>query len=163
MRVLDKISLERIQTAHPLVRAEILALYTKAVNAMPVNAMLRMAYVYRSPQEQDAIFNQRPKVTNARAWQSIHQYGLAFDIVILYDKDGNGTFETASWDRFTKEWLLVTKIFTEENWTNGFMSSGKKWDYPHFQKDFRFNWRQMKAKIDSGNFTVENGIKYIRI
>lgn len=36
-------------------------------------------------------------------------------------------------------------------------------DQPHFQKSFGLNWQQMKAKIDSGDCTIENGIKYINI
>lgn len=34
---------------------------------------------YRSPERQDALYKQKPKVTNAKAWQSMHQYRIAFD------------------------------------------------------------------------------------
>lgn len=34
---------------------------------------------YRSPEEQDRKFRQVPKVTNAKAWESMHQYRIAFD------------------------------------------------------------------------------------
>lgn len=34
---------------------------------------------YRSPERQDELFKQNPKVTNAKAWESAHQYRIAFD------------------------------------------------------------------------------------
>jgi peptidoglycan L-alanyl-D-glutamate endopeptidase CwlK len=92
----------------------------------------------------------------------------------MYDKDGDGKFEDVSWD--TKrdgdkdniaDWLEVTKVFTEAGFTNGFISNGKKWDLPHFQKTFGLTWQQMKTKIDVGEYTeeIQNGkkIKYIKI
>lgn len=34
---------------------------------------------YRSPERQDELYKKKPKVTNAKAWQSMHQYRVAFD------------------------------------------------------------------------------------
>lgn len=34
---------------------------------------------YRSPERQDELYKKRPKVTNARGWESMHQYRVAFD------------------------------------------------------------------------------------
>jgi len=129
---------------------------------------LRFAYTFRTNEEQDKLFNQKPKVTNSKGGQSIHNYGLAFDIVLLYDLDNNGTFETASWDMkkdFDKDgiadWMEVT---------NYFKSIGFEWggdwksfkDAPHFQKAFGLTWQQMKAKIDKKDFKSEviNGVTY---
>ena len=42
----------------------------------------RVFETYRSPERQNMLKAKRPKVTNARAWQSMHQYGLAVDFVI---------------------------------------------------------------------------------
>lgn len=36
---------------------------------------------YRSPERQDHLYSQVPKVTDAKAWMSWHQYGLAVDLV----------------------------------------------------------------------------------
>jgi hypothetical protein len=36
---------------------------------------------YRTPLRQAELFNQKEKVTNARAWESAHNYGLAVDFV----------------------------------------------------------------------------------
>ena len=95
---MDSISLKRIEEFHPVKRDLLREKYIEANNKLGKGVRLRLSYVYRSPEEQDKLFNQKPKVTNAKAWQSIHQYALAFDIVLLYDKDGDGNFEEVSWD-----------------------------------------------------------------
>ena len=95
---MDQLTIDRIGFAHPKIREELKAHYIECNNLLPKGVRLRFAYTYRSPEEQTALFNQRPKVTNAKAWQSIHQYGLAFDYVILLDKDNNGSFESVLWD-----------------------------------------------------------------
>ena len=76
MKTPDKITLERIKTAHPNIRTELEAQYIECNNLLPANCTLRFAFVYRSPQEQDELFNKRPKVTNAKGWQSIHNYPM---------------------------------------------------------------------------------------
>ena len=172
---MDQISIERIKTLHPKIRQEVLELYKKANNLeLGKGVRLRLSYTFRTHEEQDELFKKRPKVTNAKGGQSIHNYGLAFDIVLMYDKDGDGKFEEVSWD--TKrdgdkdgisDWLEVTKVFTSAGYTNGFITNGKKWDLPHFQKDFGLSWQKMKTKIDKGDYTSEtiNGYtyKYINI
>ena len=171
---MDKITLERINEAHPKIRTILKEKYIEANNKLGKGCRLRFSYIYRSPEEQHAIFLQRPKVSNADSWQSIHNYALAFDIVLLYDKDGDGKFEEVSWDMKRdqdkdgmSDWLEVTKVFIDAGFTNGFLSKGKKWDFPHFQMDFGLSWRQMKSKIDSGNYTEEiqnnKKIKYIKL
>lgn len=171
---MDQLTLNRINEFHPKKRDLLLQKYKEANNKLGKGCRLRFSYVYRSPEEQAELFKKRPKVTNAQAWQSIHNYALAFDIVLLYDKELDGHFEEASWDMKRDgdgdgihDWLEVTKVFTDAGFTNGFITNGKKWDFPHFQMDFGLTWKQMKAKIDSGNFTeqVQNGkkIKYINL
>ena len=171
---MDKITLERINEAHPKIRTILKEKYIEANNKLGKGCRLRFSYVYRSPEEQHAIFLQRPKVSNADSWQSIHNYALAFDIVLLYDKDGDGKFEEVSWDMKRdqdkdgmSDWLEVTKVFIDAGFTNGFLSNGKKWDFPHFQMDFGLTWKKMKSKIDSGNYTEEiqnnKKIKYIKL
>lgn len=154
MKIPDAITLERIKTAHPKIRTELEAQYIECNNLLPTNCTLRFAFVYRSPQEQDALFNKRPKVTNARGWQSIHNYGLAFDIVLIVDGK-------AVWS-VNKEWEQVADYFKSKGWEWGGDWKSFK-DAPHFQKAFGLTWQQMKARIDSGKFTVENNIKYITL
>lgn len=159
---MDKITIDRIKTAHPVIREQLLKDYIECNNLLPKGVRLRFAYVYRSPEEQEMLFKKRPKVTNSKAWQSIHQYGLAFDYVILLDKDGNGTFESIEWDIKSKYHKIVVDFFKNKGYTWGGDWKSFK-DYPHFQKDFGLTWRNMWNKIKNNDFIIENGIKYIKI
>ena len=156
---MDKITLDRINHFHPKFRDELRQQYIEANNLLGKGVRLRFAYVYRSIAEQDALFKQRPKVTNAKGGQSIHNYGLAFDIVLLYDKDGNETFETASWEQ-NKYWMQVVNYFKSKGWQWGGDWSKFK-DAPHFQKNYR--WQDLKLLIDRGEFVLDSGIKYPKI
>ena len=165
---MDKITLDRINLFHPKFRDELRQQYIEANNLLGKGARLRFAYVYRTNAEQDALFNKRPKVTNAKGGQSIHNYGLAFDIVLLYDNDGNGTFEEASYSMikdFDKDsiadWMEVTNYFKSKGYEWG--GDWKFKDAPHFQKTFGLTWQQMKSKIDNKDYILENNIKYINI
>lgn len=167
---MDAITLQRISQAHPKVRASLLQQYKEANNLLGKGSRLRFAHVYRSNAEQDALFNKRPKVTQAKGGQSIHNYGLAFDIVLLYDNDGNGTFEEASWsmikdfDKDSKaDWMEVTNYFKSKGWEWGGDWTKFK-DAPHFQMDFGHTWQTLKAKLDSNQIIEDsNGINYPKI
>ena len=157
----DNLTIDRIYKSHPKIKEELLSLYLQCNNMLPKNVRLRFSYVFRSPEEQHALFLKRPKVTNADSWQSIHNYGLAFDIVLLYDKNGDGTFESASWDN-DKNWQMVVAFFKSKGYEWG--GDWKKFkDAPHFQKDFGFDWKTLKQRIDKGITIVENGITYPKI
>lgn len=160
----DAISIERIKTAHPKLREELAKIYDEA-NKSLAKARLRFACVLRTFDEQTKLFNQQPKVTNAKAGQSFHNYGLAVDIVLLIDKDNNGTFETASWDTKADwdadkiaDWMEVVKVFKKYGWEWGGEFKSFK-DLPHFQKTFGKTWQSLKAlhdakKIDKEGFVI---------
>lgn len=166
---MDRLTLERIERAHPKIRQQLLKDYTDANNLLGKGARLRFAYVYRTPEEQDALFNKRPKVTNAKGWQSIHNYGLAFDIVLLYDNNGDGIFEEASWSQirdFDKDsradWMEVTNLFKSRGWEWG--GDWKKFkDAPHFQMSFGFDWKVLKQRVDRGITIEDKGVIYPKI
>lgn len=142
---LDPITLERIDLIHPNRRAELHLIYKEICERLSGSAMCRFAYTLRTFIEQDALFAQgRTKpgkiVTKARAGRSYHNYGLAVDIVLLKDKDGNGTYETASWETNVDfdgdgvaDWQEVVQVFKEYGWF-----WGGDWtrfpDMPHFEK-----------------------------
>ena len=167
---MDLITIQRISEAHPKVRKMLLDQYKEANNLLGKGVRLRLAYVYRSNALQDRLFNQKPKVTNAKGGQSIHNYGLAFDIVMLYDNDGNGTFEEASWSMirdFDKDsvadWKEVTNYFKSKGWEWGGDWKSFK-DAPHFQMDFGYTWQTLKVKVDKGDVIKDiNGIIYPNI
>ena len=103
--------------------------------------MCRFAYTLRTFAEQDKLYNAKPQVTKAKGGQSYHNYGLAIDIVLIVDKDGNGSFETASWDVKSdfdgdnqSDWMEVVAIFKRYGWEWG--GDWKFYDAPHFQKTF---------------------------
>lgn len=151
----DKLTIERIKTAHPLIREELKRYYLEVNNKLPKGVRLRFSHVYRTNEEQDKLFAKRPKVTNAKGGQSIHNYGLAFDIVILFDKDGNGTFETASW-KVDRYFMIVVDYFKSKGYEHGGDWKNFK-DNPHFQKSFGMTWRDLiilPTKLD------DNGIEY---
>lgn len=166
----DLITIQRISEAHPKVRLLLLQQYKEANNLLGKGARLRLAYVYRSNALQDKLYSQKPKVTNAKGGQSIHNYGLAFDIVMLYDNDGDGNFEEASWSQirdFDKDskadWMEVTNYFKSKGW-----EWGGDWklfkDAPHFQMVFGHTWQTLKAKINQGEVIKDaNGIIYPEI
>lgn len=178
---MDQITIDRIKLMHPAVRQEVLDMYTYVNNKLLGKGVrLRFAYTLRTNAEQDALYAQGRtklydangkklgKVTNAKAGQSIHNYGLAFDIVLLLDKNRDGSFESASWDIVadydkdgTSDWMEATNYFKSKGWEWGGDWNSLK-DYPHFQKDFGFTWQALKNKVDAGNTTNEviNGVTY---
>lgn len=181
----DAITIQRIQLMHPNVRKEVLDAYTHINNKLLGKGVrLRFAYTLRTFAEQDALYSigrtklydangkRLGKVTNAKAGQSIHNYCLAFDVVLLLDKNNDGNFETASWDTVLdydkdnkSDWKEVADYFISLGW-----EWGGKWkfkDAPHFQKTFGLTWQQMSSKLYSGDYTEEviNGqkIKFINL
>jgi len=166
---MDKITIERIGKAHPKIRESLLQQYQEANNLLGTGVRLRFAYVFRTPEEQAELFKKRPKVTNANSWQSIHNYGLAFDIVLLIDKDLDGNFEAASWDTvkdFDKDkqadWMEIVTYFKSKGWVHG--GDWKKFpDQPHFEMTFGHTWKTLKPFVDKHNVIIDNGIVYPNI
>jgi peptidoglycan L-alanyl-D-glutamate endopeptidase CwlK len=172
----DAVTLQRINKLHPKLRAEALQIYNEIVAALSGRATVRFSYTLRTFAEQQALFNQGRTtagkiVTNARAGQSYHNYGLAVDIVLLVDKDVNGTFETASWDTSSdfdadrvSDWMECVRIFKKYGWTWGadWDNDGltkamgdkdeKLVDAPHFQKTFGWSVSQLLIKHNAKKF-----------
>lgn len=144
--MIDQKTLDRIQLLHPKLRDEALLLYKEIAKELTGKAACRFSHTLRTFAEQDALYAQgRTKpgriVTKARGGQSYHNFGLACDIVLLVDNDGDGVFETASWDEKgdydsdkKSEWMEIVNIFKKYGW-----EWGGDWhfrDAPHFQKTF---------------------------
>ena len=165
----DQKTLERIQLLHPNLREEALVMYDEIVAALTGTAICRFAYTLRTFAEQDALYAQgRTKagaiVTKAKGGQSYHNFGLAIDIVLLVDKDKNGTFETASWDLKTDfdgdgkaDWMEIVAIFKRYGFEAGI--DWKFVDAPHFQKSFGYSIKQLQDlfhsnKVDKNNYVL---------
>ena len=163
----DKISIQRIQLLHPKVRDEARLIIEAAEANSPENIAIRIVQGLRTFKEQDDLFKKRPKVTNAKAGQSFHNYGLAIDFALLHDKDNNGTFEELSWNTledFDKDkipdWQGVVSEFEKLGW-----EWGGKWrtfkDLPHCQKVFGNTWRMLLTKYESKDFIP--GTEYVNL
>lgn len=165
----DQKTLERIQLLHPKLRDEAIIIYDEICNALTGYAACRFAYTLRTFAEQDALFAQgRSKpgkiVTKAKGGQSYHNYGLAIDIVLLVDKDHNGSFETAAWDTKSDfdgdkvaDWMEIVGVFKRHGWEAGIDWHFK--DPPHFQKTFGKSVNELLAlhtagKVDKNGFVL---------
>lgn len=138
---MDNITIQRIQKLHPSVRDEVKLIIEDCDKVLTGRAKVRIAQGYRSNAEQDALFKQRPKVTNAKGGQSIHNYGFAVDIVMIIDG------KTASWDTAKdwdgdkiSDWKEVVKVFKDHGWNWGGDWKSFK-DLPHFDKKGFGDWR----------------------
>lgn len=163
----DKVTEQRIQLLHPKIRYEALKVLELAEAKFPKNMAIRVVQGLRTFEEQDTLYKQRPKVTNAKGGQSFHNYGLAIDFAILIDKDNNGSYESISWDTAADmdkdrivDWQEVVSEFEKAGW-----EWGGKWrtfkDLPHCQKVFGFTWQQLLAKYNAKDFIT--GTKYVNI
>lgn len=165
----DKKTIERIQLIHPKLRDEVSSIYAEICEALTGAAMCRFAFTLRTFAEQNALFAQgRTKpgkiVTNARGGQSYHNYGLAVDIVLLVDKNGDGVFESAVWDTKTdfdkdrkSDWMECVNIFKQYGWEWG--GDWRFTDPPHFQKTLGKSVRELLAlhnagKVDKNGFVL---------
>lgn len=86
------------------------------------------------------------------------------DIVLLIDKDRDGNYETASWDRLLDsdgdnkaDWQEIVTIFKQYGWEWG--GDWKFKDYPHFQKTFGKSVRDLLSlynnkKLDKQGYVI---------
>jgi peptidoglycan L-alanyl-D-glutamate endopeptidase CwlK len=138
---IDAPSLARISKLHPMVVDEMKMIIDECNNALTGTSQVRVAQGLRTFAEQDALFKQRPRVTNASGGKSIHNYGFAVDIVMII----NG--KEASWDTHKDwdndhiaDWDECVKIFAKHGWNWGGNWNTFK-DLPHFDKIGFSNWR----------------------
>jgi len=152
---MDQITKQRITLLHPSIREEVTALVLKADAALTGNAKMRIVQGLRTFEEQNALYAQRPKVTNAKGGQSYHNYGLAIDFCLIIDG------KVVSWD--TKkdfdndriaDWEEVIKIFEAAGWKSGRAFN----DLPHFEKS-SLHWKDLLKKYQANDFIP--GTKYI--
>jgi len=169
---MDKITLQRIALMHPKLVQQTTDIYTEITKKITGKAICRFAYTLRTFKEQNdlyaigrtKLFDEKGRrlgiVTKAKGGQSYHNYGLALDIVLLKDTDGNGTFESASWETaidFDKDgqadWMEIVGIFKRYGWEWG--GDWKFKDLPHFQYTFGQSIAQLqRAAKDSNGYPI---------
>ena len=171
--MIDTVSHKRIELLHPKIRLEV-RLLTDFVNTQILTgkARMRVTSTLRTFAEQTALYNQGRTtpgqvVTNAKAGQSNHNFGLSFDYALIVDVNGDGIYETTSWDTLkdydgdlVSDWKEVANLFKK----HGF-SWGGDWksfkDYPHLEKTFNLSVKQCYARYLAKDFIP--GTTYIRI
>lgn len=165
---MDKVTLQRIEKLHPLVREEVKQIIKDCNEALTGRAKVRITQGLRSFEEQEKLYaigriTSGKKVTNAKAGQSIHNYGLAVDICMMIDG------KTASWDTVkdwdndqVADWYECVKIFAKYGWDWGGNWKNFK-DLPHFEKkeiftekgSIKTSWRKLiKMKRDKNDYVV---------
>lgn len=150
-------SLEKLNLLHPKIRQSALDAYTEAVKLTTVGCHPVIDQTLRTFAESDAIYAKGRTVpgeivSNAKAGQSYHNYGLALDFhLVINGKD--------SWD-VDHNWILVAGIFKQHGFAWGGNFTSFK-DYPHLENRCGFNWRDLLKKYNDKDFI--EGTQYINI
>jgi peptidoglycan L-alanyl-D-glutamate endopeptidase CwlK len=145
----------KLDSLHPDIRKEVIDLVSKInTEVLTSNVKMIVTQGLRTFDEQTKLYIQVPKVTNAKAGQSMHNYGLAFDFCLV--KGGKALWDVASdfdGDKVA-DWMEVVKIFKDAGYTWGgnFRSISDK---PHFEKTFGHTWQQLLALKEEGK--TKNG------
>lgn len=164
---MDKLSIQRIATMLPDVRERATRTLKRMTAALTGRATVRFTYTTRTFKEQQDLYNlgrtvvnpdgkskSKPMgniVTNAKAGQSIHNYGLAFDIALIIDGKEASWNTVKDWDGDgVSDWMECVKIAKEEGWEWGGDWKTFK-DEPHFQYDYGYSWQQLQAKWNAGD------------
>jgi peptidoglycan L-alanyl-D-glutamate endopeptidase CwlK len=170
--MIDQVTLQRINMLHPKIREEVKDIYiNKVCPILKGSVYCRFAYTLRTFAEQDTLYgigrtklfdaNHRRLgiVTNAKAGQSFHNYGLSFDIVLIKGPE-------ATWDVVKdfdgdgiSDWMKVINIYKN----NGYEWGGdwKFKDIPHIQKTFGYTWQELLSKYQANDFI--SGTTYVNL
>jgi peptidoglycan LD-endopeptidase CwlK len=154
-------SIDKLNQLHPKLRAAALTAYGEAVHATPVGVHPVIDQTYRTFAESDKLYQQGRTtpgeiVSNAKAGQSFHQYGLALDFhLVVNGKD--------SWD-VDSNWNIVVDIFKNHgftwggNWTGGFK------DYPHLEQKMGYTWQKLLEMYQNNDTFIDtNGLTYVKL
>jgi len=164
---MDKLSQTRIQLLHPDLRALATDTFSKAELKLTGRARARITATLRTFEEQDALYKlgrtvvnpdgkskSKPMgnvVTNAKAGQSIHNYGLAIDFALIIDGQETSWSMVKDFDEDDiADWTEVVTIFKANGWEWGGDWKSFK-DSSHFQYDFGYTWQQLQAKWNIGD------------
>jgi peptidoglycan L-alanyl-D-glutamate endopeptidase CwlK len=164
---MDNVTQQRVLLLHPSIRNEVTQLINQANAQLTKHAEIRIVQGLRTFDEQSALYNQGrttkgKKVTNAKAGQSYHNYGLAIDFALLINDTQISWDLKKDWDGDKiADWMEVVKVFR-----NAGYEWGGTWtfqDNPHLEKTFGYTWKELLAKYNAGDVTLDNGRKYVNL
>lgn len=143
---MDVVSEGKLMLLHPAIKNNALIAYRKSVQITPVGVHPSITETLRSFSRSNELYAQGRTmpgkiVTNAKAGQSYHNYGLAIDFVI----NVNGL---PVWT-VNENWMKVVTCFKEQGffWGGDFKTLK---DNPHFENRMGYNWRTLSAKYNAG-------------
>ncbi|AMO20547.1 peptidoglycan L-alanyl-D-glutamate endopeptidase [Flavobacterium columnare NBRC 100251 = ATCC 23463] len=148
---MDKITKERIEKLHPLVRDEVTKIINECNQSLTGRAQVRITQGLRTFKEQEDLYalgRTKPgkKVTNAKGGQSIHNYGFAVDICLIIDGKVASWDTVKDWDNDgVADWYECVKIFAKHGWDWGGNWKTFK-DLPHFEKKGFSDWKELKKR-----------------
>lgn len=154
---MDKITKDRIAFLHPKIRDQVEQALLKIEAELPSGIQVRITQGLRTFAEQEALFSKGrtvpgKRVTNATGGQSIHNYGLALDFVLLVDGKVSWTVD--------ENWRKVAEAFKAQGFSWGGEWKSLK-DYPHLEKTFGHTWQQLLEKYQRKDFI--EGTQYVKL
>lgn len=155
---MDQRSLDNLNTLHPTFRLYAIEAWTKAQDAMPANVQIIVVQGLRSFAESDALYAQGRRkagdiVTKARAGQSYHNYGLAFDFEMITA----GKLDNV----VGPNWMKVVEIMEAFGmYWGGHFPDGFH-DDPHFENRYGYGWRDLLIKYRANDFI--EGTNFVNI
>ena len=167
MSAIDKTTKNNIEIAHPKVRKELQDIIEHInTNLLTGEAKVRITSTLRTWKEQEELYAQgrtKPgsKVTNAKAGDSIHNYALAFDMVLIINGKIASWDVKKDWDKDKQsDWMEVVTYVKSKGWKWGGDWVSFK-DMPHFEKTFGNSVRHLKDKYLAKDFIL--GTQYVKL
>lgn len=168
---MDTTTQNRIAKLQPKVREEVTKIIQECDTTLTGRAKVCITQSLRTFKEQEELYalgrtkvnpvgktQKKPmgnKVTNAKAGQSIHNYGFAVDICLIIDNK-EASWDTAKdWDNDRiADWYECVKIFAKYGWEWGGNWKTFK-DLPHFDRKGYNSWRKLsKLKQDKNGYVI---------
>ena len=157
-------SLAKLQQLHPALRDVAIAAYNEAVAATPAGVHPVIDQALRSFEESAKLYAQGRTtpgsiVSNAKAGQSWHNYGLAIDFHLVIDGKDVWPNEPAK----DANWMIVVNTFKKHgfNWGGDWQSFK---DYPHLERKMGYDLNTLFQKWKNNDtFIDKNGQTYVNL
>jgi peptidoglycan L-alanyl-D-glutamate endopeptidase CwlK len=170
------VSENRIATAHPSERENMLACYEEMVRETPANVHPYVDQVFITIEESNALYqkgrnaeglivNPSAVVSNAKGGESWHNYGLAWDLHIIrngvsiwFDSTPEGAAKASN----DADYASIIKIAEKYGYTwGGNFTVGTFRDVPHFENQRGQTLKQLFADYQAKKFI--QGTNYVII